>query len=604
MKRLHCTTAQQLASIREDVWDWLVKQGGSFQPKGTINATFEEMVHHSISSQYELSLFSSPHTIIAMCSKCNILTSVLQEKSGIIILYPDRMANNDMCVQKSLQSYTSISQIQLSDSRCNFCNDYSLHAISVEPHWAPFIFVRLPVLRQPTQSGFIDLEEYGENNSINKITLQNDCEGHVMSGIKVEEHILLDNESYHLTAAVTSHAKHFTTIVRYEDEYYHMDDLASHIPSAPTFSSLFYPGPPPYKSADKDGVFLLLYRKEVTDAANPTASCGAGTPSTISQPPAAIHTLRLKQGSVSHFSKQAEPTFETCHSAKYSSFDTHTNVSARPNSFLSSETTSSDIQTNIPLHSLFHTHSQSPHSHISSLASTDTTATSMPVTAVHDPNLSSTVLTPDMKVTQTDVSAQENVARSASRAQSSDTLKPSAKASKTTFAEKVFTLGTNCGVFSSLAVYDINDTSFFALRKVMASLGKPDLHKMKRAMKTYGMKQNDELVQVGNKWYLSVAFTILLFLRSPGIRSADEMKKTCHQVINFVFCSFANRELPRFGHIKIVAERITLDEFQTLFRQANSARFRKMLKVLLCTREYHWDCQNWRTQNTIQLWHV
>ena len=87
------------------------------------------------------------------------------------------------------------------------------------------------------------------------------------------------------------------------------------------------------------------------------------------------------------------------------------------------------------------------------------------------------------------------------------------KSSTRSFAEEVFILGKHCGVFSSLPVFDINNTSCFAFNEVKLITGRRDVHKVKRDIKQYSMRVNDELVRVEGKWYLTVSVTLLLLLK-------------------------------------------------------------------------------------------
>ena len=118
------------------------------------------------------------------------------------------------------------------------------------------------------------------------------------------------------------------------------------------------------------------------------------------------------------------------------------------------------------------------------------------------------------------------------------------------------------------------------------------------------MRVNDELVRVEGKWYLSVSVTLFLFLKSPGNLNSEMMRESCQQVINLIFCTFTNMYSSLFGHIKGVGGRIELDEFQTLFKGGNDENkswWISNLRSMLLTQEFHSDCHQWQTDQTIDV---
>jgi len=151
IKRLNCTNAMQLKAIRETVWDWLETHCSSFTRRGSIDANFDQIIDQCVLNTYERSTFSSPHAVSAFCPICKTSCSLSLEEVGRVVLFPDRIRQNDFCLQKTLSSLTepaTVDSTKLSHRRCPSCNRRGLTVTSVEAHWAPILNVKLPITGQ------------------------------------------------------------------------------------------------------------------------------------------------------------------------------------------------------------------------------------------------------------------------------------------------------------------------------------------------------------------------------------------------------------------------------------------------------------------------
>ena len=78
---------------------------------------------------------------------------------------------------------------------------------------------------------------------------------HVITGVKIEEEIELNDTNYQLVGAIQGLRQHFTAIVKKDNMFFHIDDCKVDTPSAASSMESSY------ETNAKDGLFIFVYER-------------------------------------------------------------------------------------------------------------------------------------------------------------------------------------------------------------------------------------------------------------------------------------------------------------------------------------------------------
>lgn len=249
-----------LFDIREAVWKWIESNCPSFAGR-TSNASFEEILDHICTTSDESDLFSVKSSCRYICSTpgCNAFKVREKRECPVYVFQPQlNDHNNDMGATLS----SMFSNPPSSNRKCDTCQVRSLECSSRDN------FVRLPeylFVRVPTVNRNI--------GGIQQLV--------VMDGIIVPEVIDFANgQKYIFRGAVRGIGRHFTTAVKIDDKFVHIDGNDTNILTAPSLTQLanavkqqYYSSVTKapkehhsdvhsYQTKSIDGYFLFMFSKD------------------------------------------------------------------------------------------------------------------------------------------------------------------------------------------------------------------------------------------------------------------------------------------------------------------------------------------------------